>query len=438
MNQGKFPDAAAREGYLPMVELARDARLESRHRAFDAPARHHRLHPAQPATYVKADRTPSEARQATQSRRIVSVDALRGFSMICILGADAVAGALSEMAGEKPGVMSAVGRFLGEQFSHVAWEGLVLYDFIFPLFVFVTGVSIVFSLTRLVEREGIAQAHVRVLRRFLLLYALGVLYYGGLTEPWPDIRLLGVLQRIAICYLVASLLFLNLQGRSLVVVFVAILLGYWALMTFVPVPGIGAGSFLPDANLAQWIDAQYLPGSLWDGTRDPEGLLSTLPAIGTCLLGVFAGMLLMNTRIEVQDKSLWLMGAGCALVAAGHLWGLQFPIIKYIWTSSFVLLTGGYSLLLLGVLHQIIDVWGWRAWSTILVWVGANAIALYLLNNLLRFDRVASRLAGGDVAAFFDAHVTPGTGGLVTAAVALGLAVAVAGFLYRRKIFLRV
>jgi predicted acyltransferase len=419
-----------------MAELAQDARVESGHRPFDARAWHHRLPPGQPATH--AERAPSEAKQASQPRRVVSIDALRGLSMFCILGADAVAGALSEMAGERPGFLSAVGRFLGQQFSHVEWEGFVFYDFIFPLFIFVTGVSIVFSLSRLVEREGATRAHVRVLRRFLLLYALGVIYYGGLSEPWPDIRLLGVLQRIAICYLVASLLFLNLQWRSLVVAVVAILLGYWALMTFVPVPGVGAGSFLPNANLAYWIDAHYLPGSLWDATSDPEGLLSTLPAIATCLLGVFAGMLLMNTRIEVQDKSLWLMGAGCALVAAGHLWGLQFPVIKYIWTSSFVLVAGGYSLLMLGVMHQIIDVWGWRAWCTILVWIGANAITLYMLNSFASFSRVASRLVGGDVAAFFDAHVTSGTGRLVTAAVGLGLAVLLAGFLYRRKIFLRV
>jgi predicted acyltransferase len=421
-----------------MAELAPEAHVESRHRAFDALERHHRPRVRETASYARVDRAPSEARQTIESRRVVSVDALRGFSMICILGADAIAGALSEMAGEKPGVLAGAGRFLGEQFSHVEWEGLVLYDFIFPLFIFVTGVSIVFSLSRLVEREGIRQAHVRVLRRFLLLYALGIIYYGGLSDPWPDIRLLGVLQRIAICYVAASILFLNLQRRYLAAVLVAILVGYWALMTFVPVPGVGAGSFLPDANLAQWIDAQYLPGSLWDDTRDPEGLLSTLPAIAPCLLGVFAGMLLRTTRINIQDKSWWLMGAGCMLVAAGHLWGLQFPIIKYIWTSSFVLVTGGYSLLMLGAMHQIIDVWGWRSWSTILVWIGMNAITLYMINNIASFLRISGRLTGGDVAAFFDAYVTPGTGGLVTAVVGLTLAVLLAGFLYRRKIFLRV
>ncbi len=176
-----------------------------------------------------------------------------------------------------------------------------------------------------------------------------MIYYGGIKHGWQDIRFLGVLQRIAICYLFAALVFLNFNLRGLIATFVALLAGYWALMTFVPVPGIGAGHFGPDQNLANWIDANYLPGRLWDKTRDPEGLLSTLPAIGTCLLGVFAGMLLRDIRLKPQQKSLWLIGAGTVLVLAGHLWALQFPIIKAIWTSSFVLVAGGYSAILLGV-----------------------------------------------------------------------------------------
>jgi predicted acyltransferase len=239
-----------------------------------------------------------------------------------------------------------------------------------------------------------------------------------------------VLQRIALCYLFASLLYLNLNLRGMLAAFVTLLAGYWALMTFVPVPGIGAGSFAPDANLANWLDAHYLPGRLWDVTRDPEGMLSTLPAIGTCLIGVFAGLLLKNERIAAQRKSLWLIGAGIILVAAGHLWALQFPVIKAIWTSSFVLVAGGYSLLLLGVWHQIIDVWGIRGWSTIFVWIGANAITLYFLNGLSGFEPFAQR--------FIDRFTTPHTGLFLAHVLGLAFAVALAGFFYRRKIFLRV
>jgi predicted acyltransferase len=271
-----------------------------------------------------------------------------------------------------------------------------------------------------------------------LLFLLGILYYGGVSKEWPDIRLLGVLQRIALCYLFASLLFLYFRPRGLVVAFAALLVGYWALMTFIPVPGIGAGSFARDANLANWIDMHYLPGKKWDGAWDPEGLLSTLPAIGTCLMGVFAGMLLTNPRMQPGQKSLWLIGAGIASVLAGYLWGLQFPVIKNIWTSSFVLVAGGYSLILLGAMHQLIDVWGMKAWATIFIWIGANAITLYFLNNVASFEQFATRFVGGDVGAFLDSVVTPGAGYLAAYAGGLVVAVALAGFLYRRKIFLRV
>jgi len=372
------------------------------------------------------------------TRRITSVDALRGFNIFWILGGDGAIWALADMTAGKGPVISGIGHFLGTQLHHVAWQGFRFYDFIFPLFIFITGVSIVLSLPRLVEREGLWSAHVRVLRRALLLYGLGLIYYGGISHHWADIRYLGVLQRIGICYLFASLLFLNLNLRGMLVAFVALLGGYWALMTFVPVPGIGAGSFAPDANLANWFDTQYLPGRLWDKTRDPEGILSTLPAIGTCLLGVFAGMLLKSERFAPQQKSLWLIGAGIVLVLAGHLWGLQFPVIKSLWTSSFVLVAGGYSLLLLGVWHQIIDVWGIRRWSMIFVWIGANAITLYFLNNVFSFVSFATRFVGGDLAVLIDRWTTPHTGTFLANVLGLSFAIALAGFFYRRKIFLRV
>jgi predicted acyltransferase len=375
---------------------------------------------------------------APQSHRVVSVDALRGFNIFWILGADGIIWSLDEMSRGKGPVLSAIGSFLGTQMTHVAWEGFRFYEFIFPLCIFVSGVAIVLSLPRLVEREGKARAHVRVLRRALLLYGLGLIYYGGISQHWNDIRFLGVLQRIALCYLFASLLFLNFHVRGIVMALVMLLVGYWALMTFVPVPGIGVGSFAPDANLANWIDAHYLPGRFWDVTRDPEGLLSTLPAIGTCLLGVLAGLLLIDERLQARQKSLTLIGAGIMLVGAGYLWGLQFPIIKVIWTSSFVLVAGGYSLMLLGASHQIIDVWGFRRWATSFVWLGANAITLYFINDVLGFEPFAMRFVGGDFAALLDRVVTPGTGSFIARALGLVFAIALAGFFYRRKIFLRV
>jgi predicted acyltransferase len=389
---------------------------------------------------------------AAQAERVVSVDVLRGFNIFWILGADAVIWSLNEMLRDKGPVLSAAGRFLNTQMTHVAWEGFRFYDFIFPLFIFVTGVSIVLSLPRLVEREGKAQAYARVFRRALILYGLGLIFYGGISRHWGDIRLVGVLQRIAICYLCASLLFLNFRARGIAVALVVLLAGYWALMTFVPVPGIGAGSFARDANLADWIDANYLPGWKWDLTRDPEGLLSTLPAIGTCLLGVLAGLLLADPHLQGSRKSLLLIAAGIALTSGGYLWGLQFPIVKVLWTSSFVLVAGGYSLILLGVWHQIIDVWGYQRWSAMFVWLGANAITLYFINNVTAdqfairfagstvstFELFATRFAGGDFAALLDRAITPNTGNFVVRMLGLIFAILLARFLYRRRIFLRV
>ena len=379
-----------------------------------------------------------EVQPVLQTQRVESIDALRGFNFVWILCGDGVMLAIGEMSRDKGPVVGAVGGFLRQQLTHVPWEGLRFYDLVFPLFVFLTGVAIVLALPRLVEREGRGRAHVRVLRRAALLYLLGFIYYGGVSEHWEDVRWLGILQRVALCYLFASLMFLNLGLRGLVAACATLLVGYWALMTFVPVPGIGAGSFAPDANLANWIDARYLPGRLWDVTRDPEGLLSTLPAIASCLFGVFAGLLLRDVRVPAQQKSLWLVVAGVVLVAAGYLWALQFPIIKGIWTSSFVLVTAGYSTILLGAFHQLVDVWGVKRWSTMLVWIGTNAIALYMAHNLINFAEVSQTLVGGDVANFLDRTVTQGTGNLAVNALGLALAVAFAGFLYRRKIFLRV
>ena len=375
---------------------------------------------------------------ALQTRRIVSVDALRGFSIFWIIGGDGAVLALDRMLKDKGEPLSSISGFLARQMSHVPWEGFSFYDFVFPLFLFVTGVSIVLALPRLVESEGKTYAHLRVLRRALVLYGLGLIFYGGISQHWSDVRFVGILQRIAICYLFASLLFLNLDWRGLVVSLIAVLGSYWALLTFVPVPGIGAGSFAPSANLADWIDANYLPGRLFEKTRDPEGLLSTLPAIGTCLIGVLAGLMLKDERLTPSRRSLWLIAAGLAMVAAGYLWSLQFPIVKSIWTSSFALVAGGYSAILLGATYQAADVWGWKGWATIFVWIGVNAITLYFINGVVGFQPFARRFVGGDVAAWLNQTVTPGTGLFVTHVVGLAFAVALAGYLYRRKIFLRV
>jgi predicted acyltransferase len=364
---------------------------------------------------------------AVAEGRLTSVDALRGFDMFWIIGAGGIVDALDKLSGSK------TLKFIETQLTHVKWEGFRFYDLIFPLFVFLIGVSIVFSLDRIIERSGKAVAYRRIVRRFILLYVLGILYYGGMAHTWPDIRLVGVLQRLALCYLFASLIYCNFRWKGILLACAGLLVGYWALMSFVPVPGVGAGHFEVGKNLANYIDQHYLPGKKWDKTWDPEGLLSTLPAIGTCLIGVFAGMLLKNASVRNWQKVLCLLFAGAACVALGYLWGRNFPVIKKIWSSSYVLVAGGYSLLLLGFFFLTVDVWGLKKWARPFVWIGMNPLTLYLASNVIDFDHLALRFVGGNVK-----NVLGQYDELAVCIVSLGFILLLAWFLHRKRVFLRV
>lgn len=363
--------------------------------------------------------------------RLMSLDALRGFDMMWIVGADELGHALDQM--ESGSLVKAAAT----QLNHVAWEGFRFYDLIFPLFVFMIGVAITFSMGRIIEREGRSAAVGRIVRRTLLLYLLGLFYYGGLSRGIEMIRWVGVLQRLALCYGFAALCFVFLKPRQMVGVAVGLLIGYWALLTFVPVPGYGAGDFAEGHNLTNWIDQHYLPGRRWDGDHDPEGILSHLPAFASCLLGVFAGLLLRDEKRTGEQKAAWLAGAGVVLLAAGHLWGLQFPVIKKIWTSSYVLVAGGWSALLLALFYYLIDVRQIRGWAVPFVWIGTNALTIYLISNVVDFKALSERLAGGEIAGWLNDRVTAHLGDLVLAVTGLGLCFLICRFLYRRQIFLR-
>jgi predicted acyltransferase len=372
----------------------------------------------------------------TDSRgRIASVDALRGFDMFWIIGADALFYALNKLAG---GDGRSVIGFFATQLDHVQWEGFRFYDLIFPMFVFIVGVSIVFSLSKRAAESGRGAATGQVFRRALVLYLFGIFTYNGVANGWEGVRLLGVLQRIAICYLVGALAFLYLKPKALVGLCAVLLIGYWALMTFVPVPGVGAGNFEEGKNLANYVDKQYLPLFKWDGDHDPEGMLSTLPAIGSCLLGIFAGLLLRRGDVEDRKKVKLLLVCGAVSVVVGFVWGMQFPVVKKLWTSSFVLVAGGFSAMLLGLFYLVIDVWKKDWWATPFMWIGTNAITIYMLVHVVELPKLAERLVGGPIKGWFDAAIRPGAGDLVIAVVALGMAVLFCRFLYRRRIFLKV
>ena len=362
----------------------------------------------------------------TTSARLVSLDVVRGIAMFWIIGAADLLDAVRNIGDSE--ATKSVADFL----AHKAWEGFHFEDLGLPLFIFIVGISTVLSTTKTIRQSGRNEAVRRILRRAIVLFLLGIIYNGGFSTPFRDIRLLGVLQRIALCYLFAALLFCYVSQRTIVAVCAMLLLGYWALMTFVPVPGVGRANFAEGKNLANHIDKQYLPLKKYDGDHDPEGLLSTMPAIASCLLGVFAGMLLKNNTVSDQTKVFYLAGAGVAGVALGSLWALQFPVIKKIWTSSFVLVAGGYSALAVALACQVIDLWKYQRWAQPFVWIGMNSLTIFLAAKLIDFGSLAQLLVGGDINRYCGVY-----GPVILAAVTLIIELCFLHFLYHRKIFLR-
>ena len=388
------------------------------------------------------------------SKRLVSLDALRGFDMFWIAGGEEI---IHGLYTGWPGPF----RILEAQMNHTAWAGLTFYDLIFPLFVFIVGVSTVFSLTRTIEEHGRTAAMKRIFIRSAALYILGLLVYGGISKGWEEVRWMGVLQRIGIAYFFTGMLFCFLRVRGLIATCAALLIGYALLSSTIPVRDFNLekarleslgltpdgpetkrlylattqmvrGRYEDGSTLTQHIDYQYLPGHRWDGAYDPEGLLSTLGAVSTCLLGVFVGLFLRNSPLPDQKKVAWLAGAGVVSILAGWLWGLQFPVIKKIWTSSYVLVAGGYSCLFLAIFYQLIDIWNWRKWCVPFVWIGMNPITIYLIFHLLEPGSLVKRLVGGPIAGACGAW-----GNLLIASVTVGLMFALMRFLYQRKLFLR-
>ncbi len=359
--------------------------------------------------------------------RIVSVDVLRGFDMFWITGGAGFFIAIFKLFGGK------MEKWFVPQLDHADWAGFHFYDLIFPLFVFIVGMSVVFSLQKLLATKGKKAAYTRVIRRFILLYLLGIIYYGGMNHGFQHIRLMGVLQRLALTYFFTGILFIHFRLKGLITAFAILLVGYWAWLSFIPVPGVGHVSFAEGLNWTNWFDQHFLPLRKWNGQWDPEGLLSTLPAIGSCLLGVFASLLLRNKSVEDMKKVYYFIGGGVVLVILGFLWGLQFPVIKKIWTSSYVLVAGGYSFILLGVLYLILDIWKVQKWAIIFVWIGMNPITIYMGRNLLNFNDLAKRFVGGELQTLFGEKF----GYLLVTAVSLALTLVVVRFLFKRNIFLR-
>ena len=369
------------------------------------------------------------AAQTAAATRLISLDVFRGATMA------------SMVIVNNPGDWGTVYAPL----LHAEWHGWTPTDLIFPFFLFIVGVSITLS------RRGATWGS--ILRRSALILALGLFLSGFPRFDVTRWRIPGVLQRIAVCYLFAASAYRltsgdrKRQGQTLVMIALVLALAYWLLMTLVPPPGGTAGDLSPEGNLGAWIDRVVLGGHIWKPQWDPEGLLSTVPAISTTLLGIVAGLWL-GSEESAERKASGLALGGVAGIAAGSLWAIVFPINKNIWTSSYVLFTAGAASLLLAACYWIIDVRGSRGWTKPFVVLGSNAITLFVVSGLLGRTLGIVKVAaadGGQVSlgryiylSFFAPFAAPKNASLLYAFANLVVLFALLAWLYRRRLFLRV
>lgn len=303
--------------------------------------------------------------------RLLSLDAFRGLTVAAMVVVN------------NPGTWRAVYPAL----RHADWDGWTPTDLVFPFFLFIVGVAIPLAPGRSMER---------ILRRSLVIIALGLALNAFPGFDWATLRIPGVLQRIGVCYLLAAVLFLRTGWKSQALVATALLLGYWAAMTLVPVPGYGAGDPGKEGNLAAFVDRAVLGRHLWRASRvyDPEGILSTAPALATTLAGVLTGHWLASARTP-RAKAAGLALAGIAGIGLGELWSLWLPVNKALWTSSYAVLTAGWALVVLAACYVVIDVYGRRRWARPFAILGVNALALFFLSTLAASILVMSPAGAG-------------------------------------------
>ena len=370
---------------------------------------------------------------APKSERLLSLDALRGFDLFWIVGGHGILVALFKLT--EWGWLGAIDA----QLKHVDWNGFQAYDLIFPLFLFMAGVSTPYSLTRRLTEGARSEVIRKVIQRGLILVLLGIIYNNGLQwKGLENMRFGSVLGRIGLAGMFAQLIFaFNFEAPKRLWYWLAgILLGYWAVMLFGHAPGFAAGDLTMEGNFASYVDRLLLPGKLHKGIHDPEGLLAVLPAIGNALLGILAGLWLRRSAEEASGdrKAAGLALAGLALLAIGGLWSFVFPLNKNLWTSSFVLWTCGWGSLLLSFFYWTIDVRGWlRGFGAFFAVIGMNSVLIYMAGKFINFDFTARALFGGVANA-----LPAGWGALLLAIGVLAVEWLFLWFLKEKKVFLKV
>jgi predicted acyltransferase len=368
----------------------------------------------------------------TTKQRLVSLDAFRG---ITIAGMILV---------NNPGSWS----YVYPPLAHAEWHGWTPTDLIFPFFLFIVGVAMTFSFAK--RAESVAdrrKLYLHVVRRSLIIFGLGLFLNGFPYYNLDSLRIPGVLQRIGVVYFFASMIMLNTNLKGQAWAAALLLVGYWGIMKLIPIPGHGAGSLTVDANLAAFVDNSLLHGHMWKETWDPEGLLSTIPAIATTLSGVLVGRLLRSKKEKTQIAG-WLFVIGWGAILVGLIWNIWFPINKNLWTSSYVIFTAGAAMQFLGVCYWLIDVHSRRTWAKPAVVYGMNAIAVFVLSGLVGRLSVLIHVNGTDGTAvtlktwvyqnLFASWAGPQNGSLAFAVTYVAVWLGLMAILYRRRIFIKI
>ena len=367
-------------------------------------------------------------------QRLISLDVFRGATIAAMILVN------------NPGSWSTVYPPL----LHAEWNGWTFTDLIFPFFLFIVGVAIVYALRRQLEKGvNMPGIYKKIVRRTIILFLLGLFLNGFPYYDLSTIRIPGVLQRIAVCYFFSSVIFLHFKTKGQIGWVFVLLLGYWALMEWVPVPGVGAGSYVRGANLSNYIDSLLLGNHVWKSSApwDPEGLLSTLPAIATTLFGVLTGTFL-KSKLDAKDKTIYMLITGNVLFLIGSIWHHWMPINKQIWTSSYVVLMSGLALIVLGTLYYLIDVRKIQWFTKPFVVYGANAITVFVLSGivgrllyLIKFSTASGKSITLKTVIYknlFTSWLSPYNASLAYAISFIALSYLAMWILYKKKIFIKI
>ncbi|MBN1291541.1 MAG: DUF5009 domain-containing protein [Candidatus Latescibacteria bacterium] len=368
----------------------------------------------------------SDNQVRSKSQRLASLDALRGFSMFWIIGGGSLVFNLSKLSGwEWP----------GDQMKHVQWDGFSFMDLIFPLFLFTVGVSLCFSLSGNIKKgKSKKELYIKALKRMIILIFLGIIYKNvPFSYDWPHIRYVSVLGRIGVTGFAVTLIFLNSRVRGQIIWMFGLLVTYWASMKLIPVPDYGAGVLTLEGNLAGYIDRMIVPGRLIQGVFDENGFFADIPATSLVLMGALAGQLFLSAKFTNYRKTIYLAISGIAGILLGLVWGLSFPVNKHLWSSSFIMLTGGISFLLLSLFYLVIDVWEYKRWSFFFIVIGLNSITIYLASRLIDFPYTVNMLLDGIIKSSGE-----NIGELIVILGSLTLKWLFLYVLYRKKVFLKI